>query len=181
MIARIVVVSLLVSGTAVAERRHLSVDEAVQAAIDGNPRLRAARARVDAAHDTADSIRGHYLPAIDVSDEWQHYNGAFAIPFRVQRLRASSRSPGELLGARPEHQHTRRVSGSAPARARPYRRGSRRRAGSGPGRRGAGEVVRSGDLVRRCRLQFLRLFEARATEDIARTSQAQLSEQLSVA
>ena len=59
----------------------LTVEQAVELALRSNPRLAAARDRIEASSERATSTGRRMLPAIRVFDELQRYNGVFAVAF----------------------------------------------------------------------------------------------------
>src|SRR4029079_5602155 len=68
--------ALLASATALAEGpQTLTIDDAVNEAMQVNDQLRAVRFRAEGAEDTARSARGRLLPALSASDTWQHWDG----------------------------------------------------------------------------------------------------------
>lgn len=167
-------VVVLLAGPALAA--PLSVEDAVQRALDASPQLRAARERRDGVADQARSVRGQLLPAGVLSEELQHYRGPFMVGLTLPGLPASPslsirdqntntfvaavRQP--LLGlARLSQEYVAALRGADAASAQ-----------VDGGERAVREAVESG---------YLRLFEARAAMEIAQASQEQLTEQLAVA
>jgi outer membrane protein len=155
---------------AVAAAGPLTVEQAVQEALDQSPRVRAARSRSDAADASAKSLRGRMLPVVNVSDEQQHWNDNFRIGFGSLTLVAreintntfSVATAQPLLGLLHLSQDYSALNDSA--------------AGAEADLRSAEAAVRE-----EVQTQFLRLFEARALAEIARASQNQLAEQIQVA
>jgi outer membrane protein TolC len=196
MKARIVLPLLLIATSASAQQRKLTVEEAVKTALENNPALRALQSRVEAARDTANSVRGRYGFVIDLNDEVQHWNTPFAIPFPIGAalvpvvlplyqhdgipLPAGLTQPSAfpvrqidtntfaatlnqpLMGLLEISQNHLTTLDNAAAAA-------------------ANEHALENNIREAVETQYLRLYEARATEDIARTSQQQLNEQLTVA
>lgn len=162
--------ALLCASAAQAAPRKLTVDEALKMALDSNPRLRAARARAEAAHNQADSVRGHYLPSLNLSDEYQHYNSNFAIAFGPQSFVAREQDTNSFV-----------VSAGQPLVG--LLEISQNHLSAADQAAAADQQVKGLEAGLREEIQtlFLRLFEARATKEIARTSQEQLNEQLGVA
>ena len=159
--------------------RVISVEEAVQLAIEGSPGLRASRLRHDSAEDLSRSVRGRFLPSIHLSDEQQHYDRPFAVEFNLDLPRAPGQPPvpppsfvarntntntfvaavGEpLLGLL----HIAEDHGSFLANAQ-----------------AASEQSASLESTLRQAVQagYLHLFEAKATFGIAQASEKQLSDQ----
>jgi outer membrane protein len=61
--------------------RRIDVTEAVRLTLEHSPSLAGVALRAKASADQAKSVRGHMLPAIFVQDEAQHYSEAFQIKF----------------------------------------------------------------------------------------------------
>src|SRR5258708_31009039 len=78
-----VVVVLLFRVLASAEGKRLTIDDVVHGALSSHPRLTAVRARAEAARDLAKSAGGRLLPAIVVTDEYQHWDDVFAPAFPI--------------------------------------------------------------------------------------------------
>src|SRR4051812_47114804 len=70
-----------VAAPAVAAPGGLTVEEAVELALRANPRLAAARARIEASADRTASAGRRMLPVVRVSDELLRYDSPFAITF----------------------------------------------------------------------------------------------------
>jgi outer membrane protein TolC len=149
--------------------RQLTVDDAVQLALQQNGHVAAARAQADAAEDSAKSVRGHLLPSVHFSDEQQHWDSPFTINFGGAGLTARnintnllSVSAGQpLLGLLHLTQDYAATNSAADAA----------RAGAKTTEAAIEEAVRSG---------FLRYFQATAAQDIARASEKELNDQLEV-
>jgi outer membrane protein len=169
---------LLIAAPAVsAEPRNLPVEDAVKRALEANPALRALRSRVEAAHDQADSVRGHYLPAFDINDEVQHYDRPFIIPFSL----ASFGFPGSLpFPVRQIDTNTLVISAAQPLVG--LLEISQSHLAAQDNAAGLAEQLKAQEdgIAEQVRTQYLRLWEAKATEDIARSSQEELNEQLAV-
>lgn len=149
--------------------QKLTVDDAVQLALQQNGHVAAARAQAAAAADTAKSVRGHFLPAVHLSDEQQHWDSPFQIQFGPQSLTARnintnllSISAGQpLLGLLHLSQDYGASSSAADAA----------QAGAQTTEAAIEEAVRTG---------FLRYFQATAAQDIAKASEKELNDQLEV-
>ncbi len=161
----------LVGSVASAEpNRKLTLTQTVEAAIDASPRLRAARARQEAAAHTTDSARGRMLPLVHVSDEQQHFDSPFSIPFGAQSVVARDVNTNTfsvalnqpLVGLARLNEDHEALSDSADSAAKQVK------------------ALESG-IRESVHSQYLRLFEALATVDIARSSQTQLKEQIGIA
>jgi outer membrane protein len=166
---RLALLLTLVSGAARAER-HIGVDDAIRMALAANPQFRAGVARVSGVGDLASSARGRLLPNVRVSDEYQHWNGPFALPFgpttfqlRDADTNSFSATVGQpLLGLIRLSQDYLGARSSADAAQ-------------------AGLQAAEAQLREAVRAGFLRYFEARALEQIAASSVAELGEQVRVA
>ncbi len=164
----------LISSAAFAET--LTVEEAVRRALESSPQVQAARERKLASDDAARSVRGQFGPQLGVSDELQHYSGPFnrsiainpavppvAFPIRDQNTNtfvASARQPVVgLLRISQDFVSANQQAEAAQAALEVTERAMR-------------EAMESA---------YLRMFEARAARDVAKSSQVQLAEQLTVA
>lgn len=160
-----------------AEKRRLTVDEAVQLAVKQNPRLRGASLRQAGGHDAARSVGARLLPSVHLYEEYQHYKDPFAVdfgrvlgnpnipPFAVRdrdtnTFSASADQPLLGLGHIAEDYLAQRDAAEASD---------------------ANVTAARAQLVESVRSGFLRYFEARALGEIARSSEAELGEQVTVA
>src|SRR3954464_10987031 len=78
-------------------KAQLTVDEAVQEALAHNDQANAARARSEAASAQAKSVRGHLLPGVHVSEEFQHYSAPFDLPFGAVTFRARDQNTNTFV------------------------------------------------------------------------------------
>jgi outer membrane protein TolC len=154
--------------------RTVTVDEAVALAIQSNPALQNARLKHTVLDDNALSLRGRMLPVVALSEELQVYNHDFAITFPLGPAPVAFVARGQvtntfvvalgqpLVGLLSLYENRRAIEITGDS---------------------LDETVKSGeDAIREAvQVGYLRYFEARATEDIARTSEAQLTEQRTVA
>ena len=165
----------LVSGVAAAESaQKLTVQQAVQLALQRNTAVDGARARQEIAADNAKSSRGRLAPNVHLSDEQQHYNGPFAVAFPLPP------KPVEFV-VRDVNTNTFVASADQPLlgllhRTEDYSALNDTVESAAQQVHVAEAAVREG-----VETQYLRLFEARATEGIAQSSQQQLAEQVAVA
>lgn len=157
---------------AAAEARKLAFSEAEQLALTSSPALLAARARLRAGDEGLRSVRGRLLPAVRISEEYQHYSSPFTISF-----------PGAPTGVTVRGQDTNTfvVAAEQPllglTRGVEEYRGQKLSAAAAEAQlRAAAQTVRQ-----QVRIGYLRYFEARALQEIARSSQSELSEQVTVA
>ncbi len=172
MRARLVGALLLAASVAHAEPRRLTVEDAVQLAVANNPRLRSVDVRAQAVRDRALSVRGRMLPAVRLSEEYQHYDSPFTFQFapmtQVFSLRnqdtntfvASADQP--LLGLLHLSEDYLAERSNADAGRAQYR-------------------VATSQVSASVRTRFLQYFEAKALEEIARTSVAELADQVAIA
>jgi outer membrane protein len=155
-----------------AEGRKLAYPEAEQLALSSSPALQAARLRLGAGRDGLRSTRGRLLPSIHLSEEYQHYSEPFSLPFP---------NPEMPLVARNQDTNTFVVAAEQPllgiARGVEEYRGQQNSLAANEAQlRVAEDQIRS-----QVRVGYLRYFEAKALQDIARSSQHELGEQVTVA
>ncbi|HXJ20813.1 MAG TPA: TolC family protein [Polyangia bacterium] len=170
--------ALLVTSVAPAHAasRTLTIDEAVALALQSNPRLASARARLEAADDSATSVGRRMLPSVHLSEEFQRWNGPFAIAFAI---------PGAPMAAafvaREQTTNSFVASADQPVmglfRTNDERESLSEQTAAGRAQLEAAEA----DLRATVETQFLRVFEAQALEQIAAASVHDLSEQVTVA
>jgi len=149
---------------------RLTVDQAVQEALRVNEQLRAARARADAAGDNAKSVRGQLLPALSATELWQHYTEPFVINLSGQ--------PGQGVLARNINANTLTVNANQPILGLVrlgYGYASANR--SADASQSDAQAV-AASLTEQVQTTYLRLFEARAQEGVARASVEQLEKQV---
>jgi outer membrane protein len=162
-------VSLAESPKTETSQTELGVDEVLARTLQNNPRLLAARQRERAALDAARSLRGRMLPTVHLSDQLQHYDSAYDIAFGTSAFTARDQDTNTFAAAASQplvglvhlSQDTAALYSDADAAAQATR-------------------ALENNLREEVQTQYLRLFEARATREIAQTSQAQLGEQLTV-
>ncbi len=175
MRAQWAVVASLVASVAGAET--LTVEDAVKRALELSPSLRALKERQEAAGDQSRSARGQMLPSVSVQDEYQHYKGPFRIAFGIPGAPAASPS----FVAREHNTNAFVVAGRQPVLglfrlAQDYRAADRLEHAAG-----AQVLAAERALTEQVQTGFLHLFEARASRQVAQTSQRQLEEQVVVA
>ena len=163
-------VALLASADTGASQ-SLTMEETVTLAIQSSSALEAAHARARGSADQAMSARGRLLPSISLADEWQRWNSPFDVGFPVLgtlQVRDASTNTfaaaldQPLLGLLHLTSEEKALTTSAQAAEVDTR-------------------ALEANLRTAVRAQFLRMFEARALAGIARASQEQLREQLTVA
>jgi len=162
--------TLLVSATAPAAER-LGVEEVLQLALGSHPSLQAARAQTRAAEERQSGARGRLLPAVSVHDEYQHWDSPFDIAIggdaaappvraRAQDTNTFTAAVSQpLLGLLGRIQDQAAQSNAAEARA-------------------AQTDVVAASLREQLQIQYLQLFEARAMQQVAKSSQAELAQQV---
>lgn len=157
-------------GTAEAAPRTLTIDDAVALALQTNPRLSAARARAEAGDTLASSAGRRMLPSVHVSDEAQYWNAPFNIQFGPTAFTARDQKTNTFVAAgdqpllglfRANEERTALVAQSEADRAQ--------------------LAAAEADLRANVETQFLRVFEARALEQIADASVNELGDQVTVA
>src|SRR5579862_7722691 len=77
--AAMLLAASLITNEARAESRKLTVEDAVQLALQSNPALHEGAAHVRSDRALAASVRGRFLPSVHVTDEFQHWNSSFGI------------------------------------------------------------------------------------------------------
>jgi len=169
-VAMAVAVALEVSA-AKAQDRTLTVEQAVQLVEQNNPRVLQVLALARGGRELERSARGRMLPSIHVSEEYQLWNAPFTF--------ADVGFPGNS-NIRNQNTNTLVVAGDQPLLG--LIRLSHEHVAEGL-RAEATEaqlVTARADLKAMVETQYLRLFEARALEDIAKASEAELGEQVTV-
>jgi outer membrane protein len=161
------------------EERRLTVDDAVRMALAENPRILAATHRARANQRLSLSVGAGLLPSIDIAEEYQHYDSPYAIAAPLGADGMMSVAPATII--RKQDINTFSVTARQPVvgllhRSQEYV--SQVEAAKAASADAA--AVRSA-IREQVQVAFLQYFEARALEEIARASQAQLSEQLLVA
>jgi outer membrane protein TolC len=155
---------------AFAEKRQLTIDDAVKLAMQRNPRLLSTAVRSSSARDATLSVGARMLPSVVLSEEYQHFDSPFnlnfgGMPILVRKqdtntFVASANQP--LLGILHLSQEYLAERKSAEATA-------------------AGSAVTRAQVTQLVRSSFLQYFQAKALEVIARASEAELQSQVTVA
>ncbi len=162
--------------TAEAAPRTLTIDDAVALALKTSPRLAAARARAESGDALASSAGRRMLPSIHVSDEAQYWDKPFSIPFGMDAM-----GNPIVFTVRDQKTNTFSAAGDQPLlgllRANDERAALDEQSAADRAQVAAGEA----DLRANVETLFLRVFEARALEEIAAASVRDLSEQVTVA
>jgi outer membrane protein len=167
--------ALLLPVSASAEVRRMTVEDVLKIALSTHPRLAAARSRADGARDLEASARSRMLPTIVVSDEYQHYDSPFAVAFAIP-----SPVPVPPVQARDQDTNTFVAAASQPLvglfrRAEDYKTQARTADAAD-----AGVKVAEAATKEALEVEYLRMFEAKAMEEIAHASEGELGEQVTV-
>jgi outer membrane protein len=179
----------VVAGPAAATEQ-LTVDQAVELALKQNRRLLAVEKRAGAGHDAALATGAHLLPAVRLTEEYQHWDCAAALSLvafakgsECFETLAAATPPGMPPPVIARRQDTNNFVAAidqplvgllhigydyAAARANA-------KAGD------AGSLTARASIVQAVRSAFLQYFEARALEQIAAASVHELDEQVKVA
>ena len=158
---------LLVPSLARAER--MGVEDVTRIALASHPHVAAARAQSRAAHAEALSAGGRLLPALAVSEEYQHYDKPFDVGFGPQVFRAREQDTSTFV-----------ASASQPVLGLLQRSQTYRAQGSRADAAEATVKVAEADIREAVEIAYLRMFESRAMEEVARTSQSELAQQVAV-
>lgn len=150
----------------------LTVEDAVTRALRDNPRLNAARRRLQSSDEATVAAGRRMLPTVHVSEEFQHYDSPFIVAF----------APG-MMGIQVRDQNTNTFSASAMQPVLGLLRLNSDRTALSEGRAAseAALAAAEAELRETIETQFLRTFEAQAMKHIAETSAAELGDQVTVA
>lgn len=159
-----------------ARAETLTVEDAVKRALEQSPQVQAVRERKLAAEDQSRSVRGQLLPAANLSDDLQHYGGPFQVALAIPGAPVSP-----MLTVRDQNTNTFVAAAKQPVVG--LLKLSQDLVAANHGVEAAEAQVQQSERAIREAVEssYLRLFEARAARDVAKASQAQLSEQLTVA
>jgi outer membrane protein len=149
--------------------RTLTVEQVVEMVQRSNPRVLEVLANSRAGADLERSALGRMLPSVHVSEEYQHWNSAYDIPFGKNEFSVRGQNPNYLS-----------VSGDQPLLGLIHLSHERDAEGSRAEATLAQLETARAELKATVELQYLRLFEAKAMEDIAKASEGELSEQVAV-
>jgi len=165
---------------------RLTVDDAVNLAIKGNRPLLSVEKRAVGAHDSALSVGARLLPAIRLSEEYQHWDCPFAIDFATFQGGCAPTTPPAMgmmapLVARKQDTNSFVAVVNQPLVGLLHTgfdfAGQRANARASD----AQAKVTEAQVVQTVRTLFLQYFEAHALEQIAAASLAELNEQVTVA
>jgi outer membrane protein len=154
----------------------LTVEQAVELALRSNPRLAAARARLEATSDRATASGRRLLPTVRVSDELQRWNGEFAIAFP-----SSPGMPAQEFVAREQTTNTFAASIDEPLIGLMRLDNEAEAQGAGLVAAQAQLAAAEADVRHAVETQYLRYFEAQAIEQIAEASARELGAEVDVA
>ena len=156
----------------VASAETMTVEEAVKRALDNSPQALAARERQQAAEDQTRAVRGQFLPALSVADQFDHYNGPFSV---------SIATGAPSLTVRDQNTNTFVAQAKQPLVGLVRISQDYMAADANADATKAGTDAANKQITEAVETTYLRLFEAKAAREVARSSQAQLDEQLEVA
>jgi len=152
--------------------RRFTIEDVVRIAIAENPRMTAARARAESAHDMEKSSGGRLLPAIAMRDEYKHYDSAFYPAFPL---------PGApAIKARDQDTNTFVAAASQPLVGLLRRAEDYKAQASSAHAADAGVAVAEAATREALELEYLRMFQAHVMEAIAKASENELTEQVAV-
>jgi len=173
VIRPLIAAALLASVAALAEGpQTLTIDDAVNEALQVNDQLRAVRYRAEGAEDTARSARGRLLPVLSASDTWQHWDGPFVISL------APPGTPSSGLVARNINTNVFTVAAQQPILGLLHRERDLKAASASADASRADESDAQTQLAEQVRTTYLHLFAARAGVAIAEASIEQLQKQV---
>ena len=167
--------SLTLARPAGAAPASLTVEQAVDLAIKNNPRLVAARSRLEGSEERTTSAARRMLPLVHLSEEWQQWNDQFLVAFAIPGA-----PPASFL-AREQRTNTFVASVQQPVLGllRLDEEKQAQAAGTEAGR--AQIAAAEADLRQNVETQFLRYFEALAVKEIADASERELGAEVEVA
>jgi outer membrane protein TolC len=169
---------VLAAAAGEASAQPLGVEQAVSLALRDNPRLQAGRARLQAAREVSSSTSRRRLPGVHVSEEAQRFDKPFAIAFPSMGAPAAE---APVFVARERNTSTLAVSADQPLLGL-GRLTEETAALEESAAATAADVAALEAAVRQAvQLGFLRHFEARALQQIAQSSAAELDDQQQVA
>ncbi len=162
-------------GAAVASAEPLTVEAAVQRAVQRSAQVRAARERFEGAGDSARAVRGQLLPGVSVQDEYQHYRGPFSAQLSIPGVPVSP-----SFEVRAQNTNSLVVAGRQPLLgllrlSQDYGAALRTEDAAD-----AQVTVAEQSVREQVETGYLRLFEARAAHEVAVAAQAQLADQVAM-
>ncbi len=148
---------------------ELGIDEVSKLTVQNLAELQSAREHANAADEQRKSTRGRLLPSVHVSDEYQYWNGPFAIPF----------GPTSFV-ARKQNTNTFAVSGHQPLLGLLHGTQDYEARSSDSAAAAAGVKVSESEARTEVELEYLKLFQAKARSEIAQASAKELAQEVTL-
>ena len=148
----------------------LTIEEAVARALRDNPRLGAARRRLEGRTETTTAAGRRMLPSVHLSEELQYYDRPFSVTFGSTALTVRDQTTNAFA-----------ASANQPVLGLLHLDSERESLAEGRVAAEAQLAAAEADLREAIKIEFLRTFEAQAMKHIAETSAAELSDQVTVA
>jgi outer membrane protein len=161
-----------------ASAETLDIEAVSKLAIQSGPELRAAREHAEAAHAQSRSAGGRLLPSVHVSDEWQRWTRPFQATFQLPGMPGMEAPPPAHFQVRDRYTNTFTVAGRQPLLGLLHGTHEYESAGINADAARAGVKVGEADTREMVRLEYLRLFQAKARSDIARASEQELAQEV---
>jgi outer membrane protein len=158
-----------------AEDRTLTVEQVVQIVLQENPRVLQYLALAKGSRDLQRSSRGRMLPAISVNEQYQLWDSAYAIPFSL-----GPTMPPANFSVRDQNTNALSFIADQPLLGLIHRSHDHDADTSRAEASEADLETARAELRASVETQYLRLFEAKALEDIAKASERELAEQVTV-
>ncbi|MCA1664517.1 MAG: TolC family protein [Myxococcales bacterium] len=175
----VVGVALICCASASWAQERLTVDDAVKLALKGNYRLLTVEKRALGSHDAALSQGARLLPAVRLSEEYQHWDCPFAIDFMT--FVGGCQTNAMQLVARKQDTNSFVAVVSQPLVGLLHTGFDYAAQRANAKAADAGAKVSEAQVVQTVRTIYLQYFEARALEEIAAASAAELADQVIVA
>lgn len=147
----------------------LTVEDAVALALSTNPRLLARQANSRGARELASSATGRMLPSVHFFDEYQHYDSDFSIGFGPQSFPVRKQDINTLA-----------VSVDQPLLGLFYLSHEQTAQARAADATAEELAVAKAEVTQAVEVGYLQLYEAKALQEIAKSSQDELSEQVQV-
>jgi outer membrane protein len=149
--------------------RSFTVEEAVQLALESNPLLLSRQATARGARHMEKAARGRMLPVVHVFDEGQHWDSAYSIAFGPSNFTVRNQNINTLV-----------VSADQPLTGLLHLAHEKSALRLDAEASEADIETARAELKEAVETGFLTLFEARALEEIAKASEAELADQVQV-
>jgi outer membrane protein len=153
----------------------LTVEQAVELAIKTNPRLIAARSRLEGSEERTTSAGRRMLPLVHLSEEWQYWNDNFSVAFAIPG------APPAAFLAREQRTNTFVAAIQQPVVGLLHLDEEREALAAGTESGRAQIAAAEADLRQSVETQYLRYFEALAVKQIADASERELGAEVEVA